>query len=90
MPRRLLLLGLICLATVTGGGVAGQAHDPDRWTIVADTSGGVWRLDRQSGAMNDCAFNPSLEVACLVAPAPLNPPRPSTNAPLVLARVAAR
>lgn len=70
------LLTVIACATCAACGTApltGAAVAEQRYTVVADGSqgGGVWRLDRQTGALEHCTHG-MLDGAlrCTQAPAP--------------------
>jgi hypothetical protein len=62
---------LLVLAALTLGGCeirAGEGGQPQpaaRYAMAADTQGGVWRLDTQSGALDHCTSGSDEQVRCV-------------------------
>lgn len=71
--QKLTLIALIALSVTgcwDGRSAAPTQGQQPRWTLVADSAGGVWRMDLQTGAMDRCSLGGDAQVHCLAARVP--------------------
>lgn len=53
------------LGSCTGSGpVQAQTAPAARWAVVADSQGGMWRVDTQTGETDHCRVSASGEMQC--------------------------
>ena len=65
------LVGLaVTLAACDRPGSSRSSGKLARWTIAADPKGGVWRVDRQTGDLQNCIAGADNIITCRDAPMP--------------------
>jgi hypothetical protein len=67
--RALMLVAVLLLTGCENAKVPAQLNESTtRYMIVAESRGGVWRLDRKTGDLRLCIMGADTQVRCWLAP----------------------
>jgi hypothetical protein len=67
--RVLMIVGALLLTGCENAKIPAQSNEfTMRYMIVAESRGGVWRLDRKTGELGLCIMGADTQVRCWLAP----------------------